>query len=304
MDRLSGIITATPTPVLDTGRIDGTAVARLVDHVIAGGATALAPIGGTGEYTALTVDQRLDMLTQTLAAVGGRVPVMPGILSPGIGEALAAARAYEAAGADMLVVVTPYYARATAQGVVDYYKALSDAVALPLMLYEIPYRTGVALEAETVARLATETRVTAMKACNPSLPQQMKVVELVGAEIDVLTGEEAVFPVHMAMGARGGFLASSCILPRTWGWLYHLASSGQMAAATALHRRVLPIVDAIFREHNPVPLRAALDLMGMPHGLCLPPLTAASPETRGIMAELLPVIAALETECSAHVVAA
>ncbi|WP_108262143.1 dihydrodipicolinate synthase family protein [Mangrovicoccus ximenensis] len=212
------------------------------------------------------------MLDVTLEAVAGRVPVIAGILSPGLGDTLEAARACEAAGADMLMVVTPYYARPTQAGIVDYYKAVSDAVALPLMLYEIPYRTGIDLAPETVEALGNETRVTAMKACSPSLPQQMKVVELAGGKIDILTGEENVYPMHVAMGAKGGVLATSCLFPRTWALLHRLAASGQMAEATALHRRLMPVVSALYAEHNPVPLRAALEILGQPQGAPLPPL--------------------------------
>ncbi|WP_172329769.1 4-hydroxy-tetrahydrodipicolinate synthase [Mangrovicoccus sp. HB161399] len=299
MLRLSGIVTATPTPLLETGRIDRKAVAALAESMIAAGTAGLAPIGGTGEATALSVAQRQEMLEATLDAAAGRVPVIAGILSPGIGDTLEAARAYEAAGADMLMVVTPYYARPTQAGIVDYYKAVSDASSLPQMLYEIPYRTGIDLAPETVAALAAETRVTAMKACSPSLPQQMKVVELAGAQIDILTGEENVYPVHVAMGAKGGVLATSCLFPRAWALLHRLAASGRMAEATVLHRRLMPAVAALYAEHNPGPLRAALEILGQPQGAPLPPLRSAGPDTVARLRDVLPAALQIEAECSA-----
>ncbi|WP_138467111.1 4-hydroxy-tetrahydrodipicolinate synthase [Poseidonocella sp. HB161398] len=303
MLRLSGIITATPTPLLADGRIDRAAAARLAERLVAAGAQGIAPIGGTGEATALTPDQRLEMLEATLEAVAGRVPVIAGILTPGIGETLAAARAYEAAGADMLMVVTPYYARPTQAGILDYYKAVSDASVLPQMLYEIPYRTGIDLEAETVAALGRETRVTAMKACSPSLPHQMRTVALAGADIDILSGEENVYPVHVAMGAKGGLLATSCLFPRAWARIHALASSGQMAEATALHRRLMPYVGTLFSEHNPVPLRAAMEILGEPQGDPLPPLRPASEATRARLRAELPEALALEEDCAAAALA-
>src|SRR5690606_12235077 len=105
-------------------------------------------------------------------------------------------------------------------GVVDYYKAMSDATDLPLMLYEIPYRTGIQLDADTVARLVDETGVVAMKTCSHDLAYQMRIMELIGSRATVLTGEENVFPAHVAIGAKGGFLASSILFPHAWRYLY------------------------------------------------------------------------------------
>ncbi len=297
-DLLSGIITATPTPVLQDGSIDTKAAANLANRLVAAGADGLAPIGGTGEYTALTVEQRQTMLDVTLQAVAGRIPVVAGILSPGVGETLAAAKAYAAAGADMLVIVTPYYARPTQAGFVDYYKRISDAVDKPIMLYEIPYRTGISLTAETIDALVGQTRITAMKACSHDLAHQVKTVELVGNRIAILTGEENVYPVHIAMGARGGLLASSCLYPKAWARLHALASSGRMTEATALHRRLMPHVAMLYREHNPAPIRAAFEIVGMPHGECLPPLMPASAETRALLKANLPAAMALEAEAA------
>ena len=296
--RLEGIVTATPTPLSADGAINGRVVAPLVDRILMAPCAGIAPVGGTGEATALTPAQRREMLELTVAAVNGRAPVIPGILSPGIGEALATADDFAAAGADMLMVVTPYYARATPEGIVDYYKALSDRTDLPLMLYEIPYRTGISLDAQTVEMLAKETRITAMKACNGSLPQQMKVIELAGADIDVLTGEENVFPAHRAIGARGGFLASSCLFPHAWARLQALCSEGRMAEALTFHQKLMPYVSMLYREHNPIPLRAALDLLDLPHGTCLPPLRPASQDTRDMLARELPKALALEADCA------
>lgn len=297
--QLAGIVTATPTPVRADGRIDRAAAEAVVQHVVAGGATAIAPIGGTGEYTALTPAQRREMLEITVAAVAGRIPVIAGVLSPGLGEALAATRDFTAAGADMIMLVTPYYARPTADGVVDYYRAVADATALPIMLYEIPYRTGVQLAAETVARLVDEAGVVAMKTCSHDLAYQMRIMDLIGDKATVLTGEETVFPAHVAIGAKGGFLASSLLFPRAWEYLYRLAAAGRRDQALAFHRRLMPYVTLLYRDHNPAPLRAALEILGMPQGDCLPPLRPASPETRALLEAHLPAALQLEAEAAA-----
>jgi 4-hydroxy-tetrahydrodipicolinate synthase len=283
-----GIITATPTPVAASGEIDVAAVRKLAEHLVAEGADGLAPVGGTGEYVSLTPRQRLQMLEATLEAVGGRVPVVPGVISPGIGETVATCREFAAAGADALLVVTPYYARPTQDGIVDYFKKLSDAVDADLMLYEIPYRTGISLQPETVDALARQTRVVAMKACNQDLSVQVHAMELAGAEISILTGEENVFPLHIAMGARGGLLATSCLFPRIWSTLYRLASDGRLDEAKVLHAEIMPTVNLLYREHNPGPIKAALSMSGFPSGEVIAPLLPVSKETRQLLAEALP----------------
>lgn len=284
-----GIITATPTPVAASGDVDRPAVRKLAEHLVLEGADGLAPVGGTGEYVSLTSKQRRQMVDATLEAVGGRVPVIPGVLSPGFGETLTTCREFASAGAAALLVVTPYYARPTQEGIVDYFKKLSDAVDADLMLYEIPYRTGISLTPETVDALARQTRVVAMKACNQDLSVQLRAMELAGAEISILTGEENVFPIHVAMGARGGLLATSCLFPRIWAELYRLASGEKLDQAKALHAEIMPTVNLLYREHNPGPLKAALAMSGFPSGETIAPLLPVSAETRQLLAKALPV---------------
>lgn len=291
---ICGIVTATPSPLASDGQIDQNAVASLVRHVITQGASAIAPNGGTGEYTALTDRQRSQMVEYSVEAANGDVPVISGILSPGLNDTIAAGRSACALGADALMVVTPYYSRPTQAGIVDYYKAVSDAVDAEIMLYEIPYRTGVSLTPDTVAALAEQTRVVAMKACNNDLSQQLKVLEAAGNKISILSGEENVFPVHVAMGAKGGLLATSCIFQSVWNRIYEAASQNRLADAMDLHARLMPVVDALFSEHNPAPLKAALSLLGRPYGDVLPPLRPASAALQQKLQQLIPAFLAAE----------
>lgn len=285
---LKGIVTATPTALHRDGTVDRASAMKLARELVAAGAAGLAPVGGTGEYTSLTQDQRVAMVSATVEAVGGAVPVMAGVIAPGLGDALAAGRALLGAGADALMVVTPYYARPTQDGILDYYKALSDALDTDLVLYEIPYRTGISLRPDTVARLAETTRIVAMKACNQELPQQLAVIAAAGERIAILSGEEDVLPMHVAMGARGGLLATSCLFPRLWTEICELAASGRLAESLALHARLMPAVSVLFAEHNPAPLKAALDWLGRPAGDVLPPLRSASAALRERLASVLP----------------
>ena len=216
------------------------------------------------------------MLEATVEAVNGRVPVVAGALHPGLQDTVQAARDYLKAGADSVMVVTPYYYRPTQDGIVEYFRRVGDAVDGDLVLYEIPYRTGVSLLPETVERIVESTRTVAMKACNPDLSQQLRVANAVGQRIAILTGEEGVFPVHVAMGAVGGMLAGSNIFPRTWTRIFELASVGRIAEAKALHAALLPATDILYSEPNPGPIKAAMNMLGIEAGTVIAPMLDAS----------------------------
>jgi 4-hydroxy-tetrahydrodipicolinate synthase len=289
-----GIFTATCTPIDSAGKVMGSAVRSHLESQLAAGITGVLPIGGTGEFTALTDAQRLSMLEMTVQAVAGRVPVVASVLHPGLQDTIRAAREYLRAGADSVMVVTPFYSRPTQQGIVDYFRRVGDAVDGDLVLYEIPYRTSVSLLPETVQKIVEQTRTVAMKACNPDLQQQLRVAQAVGGRIAILSGEEGVFPLHVAMGAVGGMLAGSNLFPRAWTRIFELASAGELAAATALHARLQPATDALYCEPNPGPLKSAFRLLGLDQGSVLEPLVPASEACTGRLREVLP--AALELE--------
>lgn len=290
---LSGIVTATPTPISD-GQVDVASAQELARYLIANGTSALAPIGGTGEYISLSERQKVDMVRATLEAADGKVPTIAGLLAPGLSDALGSGRKLIEAGAHGLLVTTPFYVRPTQEGVVDYFKALSDALDIDLVLYEFPYRTNVSLTAETVQQLAETTRVVAMKACNPDTGLQLRVLEAAGDKISILSGDEDVFPLHIAAGARGGLIASSCIIPKVWNRITALVQGNQMTEALALHGQIRPFLKLLFSEHNPIPLKAALRLLERPAGEPLTPLRPASSETEAQLARMLPQMLALE----------
>jgi 4-hydroxy-tetrahydrodipicolinate synthase len=290
---ISGIVTATPTPVKD-GNIDAGSVKDLVEYLVANGATGLAPIGGTGEYISLGEKQKVDMVRATVEAAGGAIPTIAGLIAPGLGEVLDSGKRLLDAGADGLLVTTPFYVRPTQQGVIDYFKAISDSLDADLVLYEFPYRTGVSLTAETVQALGETTRIVAMKACNADAGLQMRVLEAAGDKIAILSGDEDAYPLHLAAGARGGLFASSCIIPKVWNRITELGQANRMAEALALHAKIRPFLKLLFSEHNPVPLKAALGMLGRPCGEALLPLLSASAETRTQLAGILPEIQALE----------
>jgi len=275
---IQGLLPALTTPLDADGNVDRAAVRKLVDHVVAGGAAGLVPVGGTGEYTALSPAARATMVEATVEAAAGRVPVIAGVLSPGFQDALQTGRDFLKAGAKGVMLIAPFYITPTQQGIRDYYKAYADAIGSPTMLYEIPSRTNVALTAETIAAIADDGSIVGMKASNRDMAQFTRVLALAGNKINVTSGEEALFPTAVAMGAVGGVLATANILPRIWVEIFNLARSGNLKGALAKHDMLAPFLDAVFSECNPGPLKVAQAMSGLPVGKALVPLLPPSPE--------------------------
>ena len=292
-DRLRGIFPAIPTPVHGDDRIDTRAaqalVRRLVDHGVAG----IVPLGGTGEYGALAREERVRMAAACVEAAAGRVPVVPGVLDPGLHDALQAGRAFADAGASALMVVTPYYTNPTQAGLREYFLRYAEASPLPILIYEIPYRTRIAMAPELLHELSRHPRIIGMKACNTDCYLFLKVVAGVDDSFAVLSGEDTLFPLHVAAGARGGVVVTASLLPRTWQRLFELASSGQTAAALALHRQLIPLLDLSFAETNPGPMKAVLDMIGITAPQLLTPLVPPAAELQArLRATLAPLLAA------------
>lgn len=294
---LEGVYCAMVTPTDADGRVDREAVERLVDYLLDAGTSGLVPVGGTGEYTALSPRERRVMVEVTAEAAAGRVPVVAGVLSPGYEEAIAAGRDFAAGGADALLLITPFYTTPTQEGVREYFKAYAGALDLPLLLYEIPARTGVALAPDTIAGMVDDGTIIGMKACNTDLSQFIRVVAAVAERIAILSGEEPYFASHVAMGAAGGILASANLVPRLWREIHGLAASGDLRGALAKQAELEPLLRAIFCETNPGPLKRAMNMAGHPVGEAMLPLLPPRGET---LARLEPAVsAALERELSA-----
>ncbi len=278
-EQLIGLYPALPTPTDAKTNVDRAAAAKVVDFLCGSGVNGLVPVGGTGEYPALSPDDRRIMVETTVEAAAGRVPVVAGILATGFKDAVQAARDFSAAGAAGLMLVTPYYVTPTQDGIREYFRAFAQEVDLPVLLYEIPYRTGIALKAETIAQMADDRSIIGMKACNPDFNQFARIIGLTGDTISVLSGEEPFFATHVAMGARGGILATANFFPKIWQEIFALASAGKLKAALAKQQRLLPLLDAVFSETNPGPLKEAMAMLGMPVGHVLRPLQQPRPET-------------------------
>jgi 4-hydroxy-tetrahydrodipicolinate synthase len=274
---LSGIFPAIPTPVRADDTIDEEATRALLRHLLPQGIDGVVPIGGTGEYGALPFAERVRMTALCVEEAAGRVPIIPGVLDPGYHDAIHAGRAFADAGASALMVLTPYYTTPTQRGIRDYFLRYADASPVPVLIYEIPYRTRIAIAPEVLHELSRHDNIIGMKACNTDMYHFLKLVAGVDASFSVLSGEDTLFPLQLAAGARGGIVVTASMLPRTWRRLYELCSAGRIGEAIAMHRQLIPLLDMAFAETNPGPLKSVLDLVGAPAPRVLDPLVAPDP---------------------------
>ncbi|MCW2308511.1 4-hydroxy-tetrahydrodipicolinate synthase [Rhodobium gokarnense] len=293
MTDLSGLFTAIVTPFTPDRTLDKAALTKLVEFQVASGASGIVPIGGTGEYTALSRQERAEMVAVCVEAAGGK-PVIPGVLSTGFEDAVEAGKDFKKAGAAGLMPVTPYYATGPQEGMRAYFKNYRDAVDLPLVLYQIPRRTNVELKAETVQALAEDGVAIGIKYSNYDMPEFLKTIKFAGDKMSVLSGEEPLFATHVALGARGGVLATATIYPERWIKVFEIARQGKLAEAVAASRELDMLIDVVFRETNPGPLKKYMEIVGMPVGSVRLPLTDPSEETVALLKETAQLLSAAE----------
>ncbi|SED74418.1 dihydrodipicolinate synthase family protein [Rhodobacter sp. 24-YEA-8] len=284
-----GLMPAPPTAIDADGNLVKPAMQQIVRHLIAGGASGLVPLGGTGEFTALSPETRVACVEACVEAAGG-APVYAGVLAPGLGEALPTARAFRAAGADGIMLIVPYYARATQATVIDYFRKVRDTVDLPIMLYDNPARSHFIMDPDSIAILAEEGTINSMKASNTDLYHFDQIMRRVGPEFAALSGFDTIFAQQVSMGACGGVLTSAVLVPEAWVRVQALAEAGDFAAALAGQRQLIPLMDALFAEENPGPTREALRQIGIETGQSLLPIP---PVSGGLCARIATVLADL-----------
>ncbi|MFD2237961.1 dihydrodipicolinate synthase family protein [Aureimonas populi] len=287
---LHGMLPAIPTPLTRDGEVDLATLRTLVEANLEGGAKGIAPMGGTGEYTALSTAQRVSVVRETVKVVGGQVPVVAGVVSPGRAEAVEAGRAFKEAGADALLVVTPFYVVPSQQGVIDYFRSYRAEVDAPIVYYDVPSRTQFVTAVDTLAALADDGTVIGAKICNTDAHYFNRLSVAVGECISLLSGDDMMYAVHMLYGARGGILASAPMLPTTWARIHELLAAGHIAEGVRLHRKLLPVFAALFNEVNPGPLKAMMAELGQPVGPQCLPLTAPGEATRALISKAVAVV--------------
>lgn len=289
-ETLTGLFTAIVTPLKDDGSVDYPRVASLVRRQIDAGATGIVPIGGTGEYPSLSRSERAGIVSACVEAADG-APVMPGVLSTGFQDAAEAGKDFAKAGAAGLMLVTPFYSPGSQDGMRRYFAAYRQEVDLPLMAYQIPRRTNVALSADTYAEMAEDGSIIGMKYSDYDIPQFIATIRKAGDKLAILSGEEPLFATHVALGATGGVLASATLYPEDWIEIFRIASGGDLKGALKFQEKLEPMLSVIYSETNPGPLKYIMGLAGENVGSVRLPLTAPQPQT---IERLRQVHAALE----------
>jgi 4-hydroxy-tetrahydrodipicolinate synthase len=279
----TGSMVAVVTPFLG-GRVDFKALDILVERQIKGGQTAIVPCGSTGEAATLSHEEHSEVIRAVVATAGGRVPVIAGTGSNSTAEAIQLTKGAEAAGAAGALLISPYYVKPTQEGIYAHYRAVAEAVSIPLITYNIPGRTGSTIETATLSRLADIKNIVAVKDATGSLDRVMDLVAICGDRMAVLSGDDAMTLPMIALGAIGLISTSANVAPAELAELTNLALAGKMEEARALHYRLLPLIRALFLETNPIPVKAAVAMLGLCEDelrLPLTPLSGAPREALG-----------------------
>ena len=284
-----GILTALVTPMDEQFQVDEAKLRQLVNIQIDSGIHGLVMLGGTGEYAALSAEERQRAVRIAKEEAAGRVPVVAGVLEPGFGECLKACKAFDSMGVDALLVLTPFYLSPSQPGIIDYFQRIDQAVNTPIILYNIPYRTSVNMTPDTVETIVNTTKnVVGIKECSPDLGQNIDLLRRLGSRISVLSGEEFLAASVMTYGACGGIIATANVLRKVWLELYEKSVAGQYKEATDIVKQYIPLFKALFREANPGPIKYAMRKLGLPAGLASTPIPAEpSQETRDLIDRLL-----------------
>jgi 4-hydroxy-tetrahydrodipicolinate synthase len=256
-----GAIVAIVTPFRD-GKVDEEALRRLIEEQIAAGTDGIAPCGTTGESTTLSHEEHDRVIEITVEAVNKRVPVIAGTGSNSTAEAIRLTKHAWKAGADAALIVCPYYNRPTQEGLYLHYRAIAEEVPIPVIIYNIPGRTGTNMLTETLARLAEIPNIVGVKEASGSLKQMSDVIRLCGPDFSVLSGDDIFTLGLLAIGGQGVISVISNVVPRDMAAMVDAFAAGDLAKARSLHHRMSPLIDALFIETNPIPVKAALAMMG------------------------------------------
>ena len=296
----TGTGTALVTPFRRDESLDEETLRVLVKRQVEAGIDFLVPCGTTGESPTLTREEHLRVVEITVEAAAGRVPVLGGAGGYNTAEVIALGHELAERGVDGLLSVTPYYNKPTQEGLYQHYKAIAEAVPLPIILYSVQGRTGVNIEPATVGRLAQIPNVVGIKEASGNISQMAAILNLVPREFLVLSGDDAIALPLIALGGRGVISVVSNEIPAEMSTMVRLALEGQLEQARRLHRRYHPLMEINFVESNPIPVKAAMAEMGLLEAVWRLPMVPPKAENLARIRGVLESVGLVERAHAAH----
>ncbi len=278
-----GVATALVTPMNQDGSINFDRLKTLIDEQIQAGIPALVICGTTGESATMTLEEHSKVIRFAIECANGRVKIIAGAGSNDTACAADLAKEAEEAGADALLIVTPYYNKATQNGLVAHYKYIAERVSLPIILYNVPSRTGVNIKPETYAKLADIDNIVAIKEANGDISSIVKTRLLCGDKLDIYSGNDDQIVPIMALGGKGVISVLSNVMPKETVELCDKMLNGDLEGAAAMQIELSSLIDALFIEVNPIPCKEAMNLMGMNMGPVRLPMTPMEESTKSVL---------------------
>jgi len=279
---IKGSIVAIATPMFEDGSLDKDSLRKLLDWHVAEGTDGIVIVGTTGESATVSPEEHCELIKLTVEHIGGRIPVIAGSGGNSTAEAIALTRHAKDVGADATLQVVPYYNRPTQEGMYRHFKAIAEAVDIPVILYNVPGRTVADMSNETVVRLSSVDNIVGIKDATGNIGRGTELLRMVDKSFGVYSGDDPTAMALMFCGGAGNISVTANVAPRAMHELCEAAMSGQIARAIEINNRVLSLHSKLFVEPNPVPVKWALTEMGkMPSGLRLPlaPLSAQYHDT-------------------------
>lgn len=266
------------TPFYDDGSINYDRLGEMIDNQIENHTDAIIICGTTGEASTMTDDEHLECIKFAVKRTAGRVPVIAGTGSNDTKYAVELSKEAEAAGADALLLVTPYYNKTTQKGLILHFNTIADAVNIPIVLYNIPGRTGMNMEVSTVKELAKHKNIVALKEASGNISYVAKLIAECGDNIDIYSGNDDMIVPVMSLGGKGVISVLSHILPKETHDMVRLCLDNDFAKATEMQIKYLDLINALFIEVNPIPVKEALNMTGWNVGPCRLPLCEMTEE--------------------------
>jgi 4-hydroxy-tetrahydrodipicolinate synthase len=287
-EKLKGSIVPLITPFTENDEFDERTFRNLIDWQIESGSHGISIEGTTGEPSALSLEEREYIYSATVSAVKGRVPILAGTGTNNLKETLRLTKKAEKEGVDASLVIVPYYNRPSQEGLYDYFSRIAESTSLPIVIYNIPGRTATNMEPLTMKKLRSRCKnVIGVKEANRDFDQVSKVLSEVGRDFLVYSGIESLCYPMLMLGGAGHVSATANLLPKEVADLYNLVVKGKWREALDLHYKLLPINEALFWDTNPVPLKAALGMIGKISPRLRPPLVPLSEEKKARLREVM-----------------